>query len=172
MKPNYGPTLPFLFATDDHTNGEGVKTGRTIVDAPPIFMRVAAAASGTLSAASLLIASYVYFKFPHPTAIQHVAIPGAARSATRLESIESYLYAFPCIQMLIFVVLAFSAVRWHQVVRCLAAREARTLTKYPTLVSVDSIHAYKVVMAILIILETLMLLATSYRSLMLATNNI
>jgi hypothetical protein len=149
-----------------------VKAGKSISGAPSIFIRAASIASGALSGTSVAVAAYVYFKFPHPVGIQHVAVPGLARTSTHFESIESYLFAVPCLQIVLFLCLALSALRWPAVVRRLAAREARYATKYPSLRSSDSVQGYKVVMALMVIFEALMLFSTVYRSVMLATNNI
>ena len=114
--------------------------------------------------------SYVYFKFPHPAGIQHVAVPG--HRGAHIESIESYLFAFPCLQVAFFLALALATLMWPAVIRISVEREARYAAKYPSLRNSDSIQAYKIVMAIVVIFEVFMLLITAYRSVMLATNNI
>jgi hypothetical protein len=159
----------------DGKRTEGAKVGeigKSIIGAPSIFITAAAIASGALSGTSVAVASYVYLKFPHPAGIQHVAVPEQARTSTYVESIESYLFAIPCLQVVIFLGLALAALRWRAVVRRLAAREARYATKYPSLRSSNSVQGYKVVMALMVIFEALMLFSTAYRSVMLTTNNI
>jgi hypothetical protein len=129
-----------------------MEAGTSIVEEPSIFIRAAAIISGAFSTISVLVASYVYFKFPHSAEIQHVVVSGLVRTTAHLESIESYIFSVHCGQVLVFVALTLAAIRWPTVVRRLAAREAKYEPKFPLVRGVSSVLTYKIVMALLVVL--------------------
>jgi hypothetical protein len=139
---------------------------RTMADASPIYMRIAAIVNGVLSLVGVGVSIYVYLKFPHPAMIEY---PGKFSVST--ESIESYIFSYPAFQIFVFVIPTIPALRWQAVLRRQIELEALQRAENPRLQQLDSVLLYNFICVILIIISVGLLGLTIYHAWVLATNS-
>lgn len=119
-----------------------------MADASPAYLRITVVASGILSLVGVLAAVWVYLKFPHLTVIEH-----SGRWSDSAESIESYLFSYPAIQVATFVIAAIQLLRWRTVQQRMIEQESVEKTKNPRLQRLDPILLYKATCLLVILFE-------------------
>jgi hypothetical protein len=140
--------------------------GRTIADASPAYLRMAAIVSGVLSLIGVWASIYVYLKFPHPAVVEH-----AGRFSISTESFESYIFSYPAFQIVIFVILTIQSLRWPTVLRRNIELEASQKAKNPRLQQLDSILLYNFTCVLIVIVEVGLLGLTIHHASVVATNS-
>jgi hypothetical protein len=119
-----------------------------MAQASPAYLRITVVASGALSLVGVLAAVWVYLKFAHPTVVEH-----SGRWSDSAESIESYLFSYPALQVATFVIAAVQLLRWRTVQQRMIERESVVRTNNPRLQRLDSILLYKVTCLLVIFFE-------------------
>jgi hypothetical protein len=108
----------------------------------------------------------VYLKFPHPAVVEH-----AVRFSISTESIESYIFTYPGMQIVIFAISAIQSLRWKKALRRLLERESIQRAKNPRLQRLDSVLVYNVSCALIVMTEIYLLGLTIHHALVVANNN-
>jgi hypothetical protein len=139
---------------------------RTIADASPAYAWIAAIANGILSLIGISAAAYVYLEFPHPAIVQH-----SGRWSVQTESIESYIFTYPALHILLFVVLAVKAVRWKTELASAVSQEALQKAKNPRLQRLDSILVYNLAGLLTVAIGVYVLLGLTLPRVSVVANN-
>ena len=123
--------------------------GRTIADASPVYLRIAAIINGVLSLVGVGVSLYFYLEFPHPAVVKHPA----PFTISDTESIESYIFTYPVMQILIFLFPAVQSLRWKTAQRRSLERELIQREKNPRLRRLDSVLVYNFSCALFVMFE-------------------
>lgn len=112
-------------------------SGTSISDASPSLLRRVAVCNGILSFVGVFLALYAYLNFSHPAVILH------SGKSTWTESVESYAFIFPIIQMTLFLVPLFYSVRWQTFLHRAIEQEDKYKATKPYMESMNSVLVYR-----------------------------
>ena len=138
--------------------------GRSIAEASPRWMWMAAIANGILCLIGIAAAGYVYRAFPHLDVDKH--------SSQFSNSTEFYIFLYPALQIVIFLAPAIRSLRWEKAQRRSIKREAIQKAKNPEMQRQDSVRIYNVACGLIVAIEVCLLGLTLHRSFALATNSL
>ena len=130
----------------------------------PRFIQVSALASGLLSATSLLVSLWVYWRWNYPAEFIHTG------KSSWTESAGSYVFTFPAFQVVLSLALAWQAVRWRTFFRAIVRKQIELKARDEGFSQLDPFSLLRVVCCLIVAVNAVLLMWTVYRIWMLVSD--